>query len=55
MVHFQYHLNCQYITDNGGDNEICQKLSVQWIVFRSEIICLDEVKMIWDLFLPQLV
>ena len=54
MVYFQYHLNCQYITDNGGDNEISQKISVQWIVFASEIIRLDEVERIWDLFLPQL-
>ena len=53
MVHFQYHLNFQYITDNGGDNEIWQKLSGQWIVFASEIILLDEVEKIWDLSLPQ--
>ena len=55
MVYFQYHMNCQDITDNGSDNEICHKLSVQWIVFASEIICLDEVEMIWEIFLPQLV
>ena len=54
MVYFQYHLNFQYITDNGIDNEICQKLFVQWIVFASEIIRLDEVEKILNPFLPQL-
>ena len=50
MVYFQYHLNCEYITDNGGDNEIRQKLSVQWIIFPIEIVCLYEVEGILNLF-----
>ena len=46
MVYIQYHLIRQHITDNGADNEIWQKLSVQLIVFASEIIRLDEVERI---------
>ena len=50
MVYIEYHLNCQHIIDNWGDNEIRQKLSVQWIVFPSEVVRLYEVEGILNLF-----
>ena len=54
MVYIQYHLICQHITDNGGDNEIWQKLSDQWIVFASEFVHLHEVEGILNPILPLL-
>ena len=42
MVYFQYHLKCQYITDNGGDNKLALIQSIKKIVFKFEMIHFDQ-------------
>ena len=47
MVHIYYHLKCQEITDNEGDNKLWLMESIQMVVFATDMGHLDDNR--WDL------
>ena len=42
MVHIHYHLKCQEITDNEGDNKLWLMQSIQMVVFATDMGRLDD-------------
>ena len=44
MVSIHYHLKCQDITDNAGDNKLWNFLSIQVVVYSTEMGHLDDKK-----------